>query len=108
MERAKGIEPSSSAWKADALPLSYARVSPNSLSNLWRLVNRPKNYGSAVTHFAGLRMEAGCDTISPMTRLLRHIPREGETERHTPFRNVFISQSGITAKIARFVGGGAI
>ena len=26
MERAKGIEPSSSAWKADALPLSYARV----------------------------------------------------------------------------------
>lgn len=26
MERAKGIEPSSSAWKADALPLSYART----------------------------------------------------------------------------------
>ena len=25
VERAKGIEPSSSAWKADALPLSYAR-----------------------------------------------------------------------------------
>jgi hypothetical protein len=25
MERAKGIEPSSPAWKAGALPLSYAR-----------------------------------------------------------------------------------
>ncbi len=27
MERVKGIEPSSSAWKAVALPLSYTRVS---------------------------------------------------------------------------------
>jgi hypothetical protein len=26
MERVKGIEPSSSAWKAVALPLSYTRV----------------------------------------------------------------------------------
>ena len=31
MERAKGIEPSSSAWKADALPLSYARETVYSL-----------------------------------------------------------------------------
>jgi hypothetical protein len=27
LERVKGIEPSSSAWKAVALPLSYTRVS---------------------------------------------------------------------------------
>tara|TARA_X000001036_G_scaffold322525_1_gene300980 strand:- start:914 stop:1048 length:135 start_codon:yes stop_codon:yes gene_type:complete len=27
MERVKGIEPSSSAWKAVALPLSYTRLS---------------------------------------------------------------------------------
>ena len=26
MERVKGIEPSSPAWKADALPLSYTRI----------------------------------------------------------------------------------
>ena len=26
LERAKGIEPSSSAWEADALPLCYARI----------------------------------------------------------------------------------
>jgi hypothetical protein len=26
MERVKGIEPSSSAWKAVALPLSYTRI----------------------------------------------------------------------------------
>jgi hypothetical protein len=28
MERVKGIEPSYSAWKAAALPLSYTRVEP--------------------------------------------------------------------------------
>lgn len=29
MERAKGIEPSSEAWKAPALPLCYARLFKN-------------------------------------------------------------------------------
>ena len=35
LERVKGIEPSYSAWKAAALPLSYTRIrrSPNTL---WR------------------------------------------------------------------------
>jgi hypothetical protein len=28
LERVKGIEPSYSAWKAAALPLSYTRVRP--------------------------------------------------------------------------------
>jgi hypothetical protein len=28
LERVKGIEPSSSAWKAVALPLSYTRIPP--------------------------------------------------------------------------------
>jgi hypothetical protein len=33
MERVKGIEPSSSAWKAVALPLSYTRI-----RNQWSVV----------------------------------------------------------------------
>jgi hypothetical protein len=32
MERAKGIEPSSSAWEADALPLCYARTTEGILA----------------------------------------------------------------------------
>ena len=41
LERVKGIEPSSSAWKASALPLSYTRV-PLSLSAKPRLsLNTP-------------------------------------------------------------------
>lgn len=28
LERAKGIEPSYSAWEADVLPLNYARINP--------------------------------------------------------------------------------
>ena len=41
VERAKGIEPSSSAWKADALPLSYARMGKTaySISELPCVVN---------------------------------------------------------------------
>ena len=35
-ERAKGIEPSSPAWKAGALPLSYARGSQASVPNTLR------------------------------------------------------------------------
>jgi len=31
LERVKGIEPSSSAWKAVALPLSYTRIPPPAL-----------------------------------------------------------------------------
>jgi hypothetical protein len=31
LERVKGIEPSYSAWKAAALPLSYTRVSTDGL-----------------------------------------------------------------------------
>src|SRR5690242_14789057 len=34
LERVKGIEPSSSAWKAVALPLSYTRVGSRHLSDL--------------------------------------------------------------------------
>jgi hypothetical protein len=35
LERVKGIEPSSSAWKAVALPLSYTRIRPIPFA-LWR------------------------------------------------------------------------
>ena len=34
MERVKGIEPSSSAWKAVALPLSYTRERQNRISRI--------------------------------------------------------------------------
>ena len=33
MERVKGIEPSSSAWKAEVLPLNYTRIVVVNLSN---------------------------------------------------------------------------
>ena len=36
LERVKGIEPSSSAWKAAALPLSYTRKSILFWSGWWR------------------------------------------------------------------------
>src|SRR5690242_7108863 len=34
LERVKGIEPSSSAWKAVALPLSYTRMRENQMSEV--------------------------------------------------------------------------
>jgi len=37
-KRVKGIEPSYSAWKAAALPLSYTRETPQSLSNIDPLI----------------------------------------------------------------------
>jgi hypothetical protein len=36
LERVKGIEPSSSAWKAVALPLSYTRAGNNRQTSLTR------------------------------------------------------------------------
>src|SRR5262249_39095938 len=39
LERVKGIEPSSSAWKAVALPLSYTRTSCREISYKCRLAN---------------------------------------------------------------------
>jgi hypothetical protein len=36
MERATGIEPASSVWKTEALPLSYARVTSNDAVPLTR------------------------------------------------------------------------
>ena len=47
MERAEGIEPTSSAWKADALPLSYTRMA--------RRVIRPRRGGiSALERATGI------------------------------------------------------
>jgi hypothetical protein len=42
MERVKGIEPSYSAWKAAALPLSYTRARPT-LSTLSRCSTKKRN-----------------------------------------------------------------
>ena len=41
MERVKGIEPSYSAWKAAALPLSYTRVSADPLTRQVGRLNHP-------------------------------------------------------------------
>jgi hypothetical protein len=40
LERVKGIEPSYSAWKAAALPLSYTRISVDQLSRQAGRLNR--------------------------------------------------------------------
>jgi hypothetical protein len=42
LERVKGIEPSYSAWKAAALPLSYTRVAADQLSRQRGGLNRPR------------------------------------------------------------------
>jgi hypothetical protein len=53
VERVKGIEPSSSAWKAVALPLSYTRELARSCSLMARL--RPKaGFGGQPSRSAGL------------------------------------------------------
>jgi hypothetical protein len=39
LERVKGIEPSYSAWKAAALPLSYTRIATDHLSRRIRRLN---------------------------------------------------------------------
>jgi hypothetical protein len=36
LERVEGIEPSYSAWKAAALPLSYTRAAATGLIRVWR------------------------------------------------------------------------
>jgi hypothetical protein len=41
MERVKGIEPSYSAWKAAALPLSYTRVPADHLTRRAGRLNPP-------------------------------------------------------------------
>ena len=41
MERVKGIEPSYSAWKAAALPLSYTRTLKDELTRRAGRLNRP-------------------------------------------------------------------
>jgi hypothetical protein len=40
VERVKGIEPSSYAWEASALPLSYTREQVQKLSNIQKRLNR--------------------------------------------------------------------
>jgi hypothetical protein len=42
LERVKGIEPSYSAWKAAALPLSYTRVATDHLSRRISRLNLPR------------------------------------------------------------------
>src|SRR5215472_5618142 len=47
LERVKGIEPSSSAWKAVALPLSYTRICRAQASFLYTGSSLPATAGSA-------------------------------------------------------------
>jgi hypothetical protein len=45
MERVKGIEPSYSAWKAAALPLSYTRGAPTLAILAWRSTEKSTQTG---------------------------------------------------------------
>ena len=59
MERVKGIEPSSSAWKAVALPLSYTRELVPKAARLRQRLRR-----------ATVAVEAGLPTAAPQARRL--------------------------------------
>jgi hypothetical protein len=58
LERVKGIEPSYSAWKAAALPLSYTRV-------------RPINYHAGMPASTALRRPQAADAAIAPVRLGR-------------------------------------
>jgi hypothetical protein len=49
LERVKGIEPSYSAWKAAALPLSYTRAPTDPLSCRIGGLNHPRTVSLALT-----------------------------------------------------------
>ena len=49
MERVKGIEPSCTAWKAVALPLSYTRKNPFGALRFELRINPPKGLVMAVS-----------------------------------------------------------
>ena len=68
MERVKGIEPSYSAWKAAALPLSYTRVrrafhrNPAAKSMRRAQGPRPRSAASALIVFARKNTATNCST----------------------------------------------
>jgi hypothetical protein len=62
VERVKGIEPSYSAWKAAALPLSYTRAAPT----LPRSAPRS-------TKKASFQFSTGCETVLTFTILFSRL-----------------------------------
>ena len=69
MERVMGIEPTTSAWKAEVLPLNYTRL----ITIMGRLMGiEPTNVGTTircVNHFATTAM-AGAVGIEPTSKVL--------------------------------------
>ncbi len=78
LERVKGIEPSSSAWKAVALPLSYTRIGRIPFA-LWRA-----SVKNAATGFHAKPAPAGA-TRSRFGRVLRSGPFDFGTHRRCAF-----------------------
>jgi hypothetical protein len=78
MERVKGIEPSSSAWKAEVLPLNYTRK-----KQMGRLMGiEPTNVGTTircVNHFA---------TIAIIFTFKRWWLRTESNRRHMDFQSI--------------------
>ena len=62
LERVKGIEPSSSAWKAVALPLSYTRTALELRRSAER--DKPLRYRSLLGDSAGLTVDTQCVVIA--------------------------------------------
>ena len=69
MERVMGIEPTTSAWKAEVLPLNYTRI----LTIMGRMMGiEPTSVGTTircVNHFATTAM-AGAVGIEPTSKVL--------------------------------------
>ena len=70
LERVKGIEPSYSAWKAAALPLSYTRIVTDPLSRHAGRLNRHARLGAAAWGRVS-RVAKGADCKSAGLRLRR-------------------------------------
>ena len=52
VERVKGIEPSSEAWEASALPLSYTRIAAPAGAGALRIVRRMRVYFLSLIHIS--------------------------------------------------------
>src|SRR5690606_39133303 len=96
MERVAGIEPASSAWKAEVLPLNYTRqVMPPSLNlpflRLWNLIGG----GGRIRTYEGVSRQ-----IYSLLPLAAWVPLRAKTSRVFWFRDATLS----TQKARHFTG----
>jgi hypothetical protein len=77
-KRQTGVEPASSAWKAEALPLSYCRAPGGSVAMIAPIRQNAGallgEWRSLVAHSAGGRAVAGSNPVSPIACLAPHRP----------------------------------